>query len=173
MKLTGRTVLVTGGMLTALACLFPLEVVVVWAADDKPCYLHGREFELSWRHSVEHQLWREHYRREGNGFLLEQTWLQTFGAGTPSQGEPVRAPEGYIGYRQRIRLAEINWVVSTNMQGELTAQQQSIPIYRLVSDYSEVRITASRTALIVFLWGRTCHEWASEAGFSRVATHFK
>lgn len=147
-------------MITALACLFPLKLFII-QAENQRCYLDSQTFELSWRHSVEHQWWREQYRHDGDTILLEQSWLQTFGAGTPSQGEPIHGREGYVGYRQQIRLAEINWVVSANMQGELSTPQWVIPIYKLVPDYSEVNITPSRTALIVFLLGRTCHEWAS------------
>ncbi|MGR3806495.1 DUF1850 domain-containing protein [Pasteurella testudinis] len=145
---------------TALACLFPLKLFVIQLSDHS-CYLYSQEFELSWHHSVERQLWREHYRHDGDKILLDQTWLQTFGAGTPSQGTPITAPSGYVGYRQQIRLAEINWVVSANMRGELTAQQRVIPFYQFVPDYSVVRIIPSRIAMIVFLLGRSCHDWAS------------
>lgn len=159
-KVGKYTIIICVGIIVLACCLFPLQLFVVQMASQQ-CYLYGQDFELSWRHSVEHQLWREHYRRDGEVMLLDQTWLQTFGAGTPSQGEPILAPTGYIGYRQHIRLAEINWVVSANMQGELTAQQRTIPIYRLVPDYSNVRIIPSRIIFIVFLLGRSCHEWAS------------
>ncbi|MGV6988341.1 DUF1850 domain-containing protein [Testudinibacter sp. P80/BLE/0925] len=147
-------------LLTALACLFPLKLFVIQFGEHR-CYLYAQQFELRWRHSVERQLWREHYRRDGDAILLDQTWLQTFGAGTPSQGTPIAAPPGYVGYRQRIRLAEINWVVSRNMQGELSTPQVRIPFYQVVPDYSDVRIKPSRTALMVFLWEKSCHDWAS------------
>lgn len=150
-----------GGIpLTALACLFPLKLFVI-QFNDHSCYLYSPEFELSWRHSVERQRWREHYRHDGDKILLDQTWLQTFGAGTPSQGAVIAAPSGYIGYQQQIRLAELNWVVSRNMQGELSTPQLRIPFYQVVPDYSAVRIKPSRTALMVFLWGKSCHDWAS------------
>nr|WP_282958727.1 DUF1850 domain-containing protein [Pasteurella multocida] len=30
---------------------------------------------MQWRHSVEHQLWQEHYRPDGTRLFLYQTWL--------------------------------------------------------------------------------------------------
>ena len=103
MAIAGKRILAIGIAITALACLFPLNVFVITAAE-QTCYLRSPDFELSWRHSVEHQLWREHYRRDGDSILLDQTLLQTFGAGTPSQGEVIPAPNGYVAYRQQLQL---------------------------------------------------------------------
>ena len=157
MAIAGKRILAIGIAITALACLFPLNVFVIIAAE-QTCYLRSPDFELSWRHSVEHQLWREHYRRDGDSILLDQTLLQTFGAGTPSQGEVIPAPNGYVAYRQQLHFNEINWVVSANMQGSLTAKEQVIPLYQFVPDYSVIRIIPSRTTLLFFLLGRSCHD---------------
>ncbi|KAE9527832.1 DUF1850 domain-containing protein [Testudinibacter aquarius] len=159
--ITGKGTKILLLILTALACFLPLKKVFWVSAAERQCYLDSPDFELRWRHSVEHQWWREHYRRDGEGILLDQTLFQTFGAGTPSQGELLSTTHDYVGYRQHIYLHEINWAVSNNMQGSLSTQRQDIPLYQLVPDYTVVRIEPSRIAFIDFLWGMSCYDWAS------------
>ena len=91
------------------------------------CYLAGQDFTLQWRHSVEHQLWQEHYRLDGRQLWLDATYMQTFGAGTPSGGQPLLAPPGFIGQRSQVRLPELNWVVSRRAENRIHTHQTPPP----------------------------------------------
>lgn len=114
---------------------------------------------LQWRHSVEHQLWQEHYRHDGKRLFLYQTWLQTFGAGTPSQGTSlVNVPPGYIGYEQQVTFAELDWVVSRRMEGTINSANWHFPIYQTLPDYSTVNIKPTQSPLILFLLGSACND---------------
>ncbi|HDR1039022.1 TPA: DUF1850 domain-containing protein [Pasteurella multocida] len=143
---------------TLLAGLLPVNYLVVTTAQTR-CYLRAPEFSLQWRHSVEHQLWQEHYRHDGKRLFLYQTWLQTFGAGTPSQGTSlVNVPLGYIGYEQHIELAELDWVVSRRMEGTINSANWHFPIYQTLPDYSTVNIKPTQSPLILFLLGSACND---------------
>lgn len=115
------------------------------------CWLDQDQFSLRWRHSVEHQFWQEHYRRIDKVLLLDRTYLQTFGAGTPSQGKFIDSPKGYIGYQTQIKLKQLNWIVSHNMQGILMTKKGIIPLYQQLPDYSQVQILAKTTILSRYL----------------------
>lgn len=114
------------------------------------CYL-PREFTLQWRHSVERQLWREDYVSDGSLLHLSRTQMQTFGAGMPSDGLPVAADQGFVAQAGRLKLPELNWTVSRNMQGEIRFKERVWPIAAALPDYSTVRITAvSRPRAFVY-----------------------
>ncbi len=117
----------------------------------KQCYLPP-EFTLQWRHSVEHQLWRESYRADSGILHLTRTQMQTFGAGMPSDGLPVAADKGFIAQQGRLKLPELNWTVSRNMQGQILISGRIWPLAETLPDYSSVRITpvAKPRALIYF-----------------------
>lgn len=114
------------------------------------CYL-PREFTLQWRHSVEHQLWREDYVSDGKKLHLSRTQMQTFGAGMPSDGLTVTADKGFVAQQGRLKLPELNWAVSRLMQGEILFKGRVWPLAAEVPDYSEVRIAAvSRPRAFVY-----------------------
>lgn len=125
--------------------LLPSDAVEV-AFAGQVCYLDDKQFVLQWRHSVEHQLWREHYRTANGKLYLEQTELQTFGAGTPSSGKPMPSEKGFIGQQSDVVLNELNWAVSHNMQGEIQTPERIWQIYRQTPDYSTIRIAPVRIA---------------------------
>lgn len=82
---------------------------------------------------------------------MYQTWLQTFGAGTPSQGTSlVNVPPGYIGYEQQVTFAELDWVVSRRMEGTINSANWHFPIYQTLPDYSTVNIKPTQSPLILF-----------------------
>ncbi|MGC6404834.1 DUF1850 domain-containing protein [Bisgaard Taxon 45] len=146
------------GSILLLVGLLPVNYLVIHAPQMR-CYLRVPEFSLQWRHSVEHQLWQEHYRHNGHTLLLYQTWLQTFGAGTPSQGVALaNVPSGYIGYAQHIELTELNWVVSRRMEGTINSANWHFPIYQTLPDYSSVNIKPTQSPLILFLLGSACND---------------
>lgn len=123
-----------------LYLVWPCAVVRV-GLPETSCYLPSGRFMLQWRHSVEHQLWREYYRSDGQSLHLERTEMQTFGAGAPADGESVAAPAGFVGRKSHVVLPEINWAVSKNMQGEIHTLRSAWPLYAQVPDYSTIRIT--------------------------------
>lgn len=83
--------------------------------------------------------------------ILYQTWLQTFGAGTPSQEPLVNVPPGYIGYEQQVTFAELDWVVSRRMEGTINSANWHFPIYQTLPDYSTVNIKPTQSPLILFV----------------------
>lgn len=138
--------------------LYPINFISI-TTEQQECIISHERFALRWRHSVEHQLWYEHYQRQGDNLHLYQTWLQTFGAGTPSQGDFLPdVPQGYVGYKQNIYLPEINWVVSHRMEGSIMIDEQEIPIYQTVSDYSVVKIKPARSIFATFLLRKSCYD---------------
>lgn len=113
-------------------------------------------FILKWRHSVEKQYWQEVYELSDDRLILTKTYTQTFGAGVPSTGEPINAPKGYIGQRINQPMPQIQWVVSTNMQGEILAGDDVLSIYKSVPDYSEVLIVPDRLSFWQFYHLDSC-----------------
>ena len=126
---------------------------------DSVFYLEDSEFILQWRHSVELQNWQEHYRASSDQLFLEASYMQTFGAGTPSSGEIIQAPEGYIGLRSGVVLPYLNWVVSSNMQGALINSNGVWKIFQIVPDYTEVIIKPLQAARIFFWLGNNCYDY--------------
>lgn len=127
------------------------------------CYLDDTVFALQWRHSVEHQLWREFYVSDGLALRLERTETQTFGAGVPSNGKPVRASEkGFAAFESSVVLDETLWTVSSNMQGEIRTLRHVWPIYRQLPDYTAVRIAPVFAPRALRLW-KTCYDLRPES----------
>lgn len=147
--------LLTAGALL-LALVWPRAAVRIGLSESS-CYLPAERFMLQWRHSVEHQLWREYYRSDGQSLHLERTEMQTFGAGTPAGGQTVTTEKGFVGFKSSVRLPELNWVVSRNMQGEIRTLQSAWPLYAQVPDYSTIRITPAYLAQMV-VWLGACDD---------------
>lgn len=132
-------------------------------SDKKVCYFVAPNFQLRWIHSVEKQWWEEQYVREEEGLLLTTTYLQAFGAGTPSTENvaPITKP-GYVGYQINERLPSLNWVVSRRTQGEIDYAGHRILIHQWVPDYSAVTITPKSYSLIDRFNKDFCHELSSD-----------
>lgn len=129
-------------------------------ADNKQCFLAEKQLILQWRHSVEHQLWQEHYHVTPTQLHLYQTFMQTFGAGTPSQGQEVKnAPKGFVGMKTHLTLPQLDWVVSRNMQGQIITATGSWHIANVVPDYTAVHIQPMRLTRIQLWLGENCHEF--------------
>ncbi|MBE2897231.1 DUF1850 domain-containing protein [Pasteurellaceae bacterium HPA106] len=139
--------------LTALCALVPVQGVE-FHSETLHCLLKGETFRLRWHHSVEHQWWIEQYRTQGEQLMLTATWMQTFGAGTPSKGESISAPPGYVGFKRAIAMREINWMVSRNMQGTVLMNGEQWAIYQHLPDYSPVTIRPIKQPFFMFLWRR-------------------
>lgn len=149
-----------------LICLLLLTFLVVGflpishiaiSSGDFDCVNRSKIFSLRWRHSVEKQLWYEYYRYQDQQFELFESWLQTFGAGTPSQAEHViSTPKGYIGYKHTLKFKELHWAVSPNMEGEIHLGNQVVPIAKMLPAYSIVNIKPTRTPLAFYLLRSAC-----------------
>ena len=113
---------------------------------------------MQWRHSVELQNWQEHYHLSSGRLFLNASYMQTFGAGTPSSGEAIQAPEGYIGLRSDVVLPSLHWIVSRNMQGKLITRKGIWKIYQIVPDYTEIHIRPVRQPRGQQWLGAECHE---------------
>ncbi|MCK3655093.1 hypothetical protein A4G19_04720 [Pasteurellaceae bacterium Macca] len=125
-----------------------------------PCIINTDHFALRWRHSVERQLWLEHYQRQGNQLHLYQSWLQTFGAGSPStEKEVTDVPPGYIGYQHNQLFKELNWTVSRRMEGSLLWGKNlnhEWLVYQQLPDYSLLTIHAYSAPRILLLLKKHC-----------------
>lgn len=133
--------------------------VIRLQAEQYDCYFYTDSFRLSWRHSVEQQNWIEFYQRQGRQLQLYETWLQTFGAGTPSAGELVaQTKAGYIGYKQQLNYPELNWVVSPRIKATIEIGSQTWPLYQWLPAYSLVHIQVQRLPFASYLLGRSCDE---------------
>lgn len=123
------------------------------------CYFIEPTFQLRWIHSVEKQWWEEQYLRENGGLLLTTTYIQAFGAGTPSTEAlaEVKKP-GYIGYQINEKLPNLNWIVSRLTQGEIDYGDHQLLIHEWVPDYSEIIIMPKAYSLIDRLQKDFCHE---------------
>lgn len=144
--------LMTAAAFWLIVFFLPIKTAAVVFSDTSTCQLPST-FSLKWRHSVEKQYWQEVYQVKFSQLILTKTYLQTFGAGTPSTGTPTPAPQGYLGEMVNMPMNELNWLVSNNMQGEilmgdaLTGTHDTLPIYQLVSDHSEVIIKPMQLTL--------------------------
>lgn len=123
------------------------QTAVVMSAPDVHCRLPS-VFRLMWRHSIEKQHWQEVYQLDGQVLVLSKTYVQTFGAGVPTSGQPVLAPTGYVGQSVWQVMPQINWLISRNMQGQIifddSLPSHSTPwrLYERLPDYVEVQIKA-------------------------------
>ncbi len=131
--------------------LWPQAAVEI-SLPNRQCYLPP-ELTLQWRHSVEHQLWRESYRSDGKKLHLTRTQMQTFGAGMPSDGLTVAADKGFVAQQGRLKLPELNWTVSRNMQGEIHVDGQIWPLAASLPDYTAVRLAPIKKPRIFIYFG--------------------
>lgn len=139
-----------------LSGFFPISYLSI-SSGEFYCVSRTETFSLRWRHSVEKQLWYEHYQRTDNQFILFESWLQTFGAGTPSSTpKTTQAPKGYIGYRHNVVLNELNWTVSPRMEGTVLFNNGTLPVYRFLPEYSVVSFKSEKSPLWFYLLRSAC-----------------
>lgn len=144
-----------------IGLMLPIKPTAVVDAPPIHCQLPNT-FSLKWRHSVEKQYWQEVYQLDYPNLILTKTYLQTFGAGTPNLGKPVRAPKGYLGQIVNQHLGELNWLVSHNIQAKiamgdtLDAHPVMMPIHQMVADHSVVNIHPMRLTAWQYIRLPTC-----------------
>lgn len=138
----------------------PLIATVMVRVNDISCQL-PTVFSLKWRHSVEKQLWQEVYELNYPKIVLNKTYLQTFGAGTPTSGKSTPAPQGYLGQTVNQSFDELNWLVSINMQGEIILgdalyPSQALMIYQKIPNQSTVNIRPAKLTAWQYLQTPSC-----------------
>ena len=141
----------------ALALLFAQTRVVVVKSDDFECYFKDKNFELSWIHSVEKEDWIEGYRVEKDGFTLISSKFKTFGAGVPSDGNITKKEEGFVIYDTDIKLHEINWIVSQNVNSTLNINNKSFKVYKHFDEYSELHFLVKKLPFWKLYIKENCH----------------
>lgn len=145
--------------------LFRQQPVIQLSFDSHSCYLKRTQFDLKWLHSVEKQWWIESYEIEEGHLLLTDTYLQTFGAGTPStealsqDAKPKYA--GYVHYQIDTTLPYLDWMISSNIQATIINQGRELPIYRWVSDYTNIHIAPKVIPAWKLWFKEPCHEYYS------------
>lgn len=118
-------------------------------------YLRGETFQLEWIHSVENEKWIEIYKRDKNQLLLTKTILNTFGAGTPSDGKIIENTKEGVHMAVDRYLDEINLTVSDNVKTTIiTSKENVVPLYKLTDNYSNINITVTYVYLWEYLGGR-------------------
>ncbi|WP_237739273.1 DUF1850 domain-containing protein [Taylorella equigenitalis] len=122
------------------------------------CYLRDDEFSISWIHSVEKEEWIENYKAVSGNLNLKSTFFKTFGAGTPSDGEVINAPQGYVGYKINRNYPVLNWVVSQNMQGKIIVDGDVWNINKEVPRFTEIQMSSVRVPIINLLFGGFCND---------------
>jgi hypothetical protein len=125
-----------------LTYVFPVNTTIVTLpASARECVIPAESFQLKWRHSVEKTPWSEHYQRASQGFILTDTELVSFGAGTPSTAPVLSQKNGHVRLQVNTFMKEINWMVSRNMQGQIIFDRHQWTVSEQLPDYSLVKIT--------------------------------
>lgn len=149
---------------------FKPQTVVAIEFDNERCIIKDK-FELKWIHSVEKQWWIEAYQVETHNsqplLLLTDTYLQTFGAGTPSTealGWPDDKHPGYAHYLINTRLPYLNWMISSNIKAQIivnpiNSPAYTLPIYQWVDDYTNIYISARTQNLWNLRRQESCDEY--------------
>lgn len=156
------TCLVVGSLIIKALFYTPQNVVMV-QFNDTQCVIKDK-FELLWMHSVEKQWWIESYEARDGQLLLTDTYLQTFGAGTPSTeqgGESSQKYPGYVLYQINSWLPELNWMISSNIKAQIITHKKRLPIYQWVSDYTNIYIFARTQSLWTLLRQESCNDYVS------------
>ena len=84
------------------------------------------------------------YQRASQGFMLTDTELVSFGAGTPSTAPVLSQENGHVRLQVNTFMKEINWMVSRNMQGQMIFDRHQWTVSEQLPDYSLVKITVQR-----------------------------
>lgn len=152
--------LVLGFGVTTL--FYTTKSVIMVQFDDQQCFIKDH-FDLKWTHSVEKQSWIESYRLVNQHLLLTDTYLQTFGAGTPSTesiGENSDLYPGYVNYEVNVQLPYLNWIISSNIEAEIITLDKTLPIYKWVDDYTNIYIYPTTQNLWMLIRQESCNEYA-------------
>ncbi|MBE0443085.1 MAG: DUF1850 domain-containing protein [Psychrobacter sp.] len=138
--------------------------VTVLSFNQESCYIEESSFDIKWLHSVEKQWWIERYQVRSDDFLLTDTYMQTFGAGTPSTETIVsnnsKDYPNYIQYRIQTSLPYLNWMVSHNIKAHVIITNGILPVYNWVDDYTTIYFVPKKLSLWQLLLQESCYEHA-------------
>lgn len=148
-------------VLTVTVSYWPVAVTQLTLGTEQ-CRFTEKEWRLTWRHSVEKTPWSETYQRQSSHLLLTHTEFKNFGAGTPSSGQTLPAPPGYVAYAVNLTLPELNWVVSRRVRSTLWLDDTAWPLFDWVPDYTEAHFTPTYAPLWRTLIKDFCHEQARQ-----------
>jgi len=132
--------------------------IIQFVIDEQTYILTDDTFQLQWIHSVEKEEWVEVYERDHNQLLLSKTILQTFGAGTPSEGSIIPSDDNRIHMEINRHVDDINLIVSVNVQTTVITKQKTIPLYTLTDDYTNIIISVERVHIWDYLGGKRLNE---------------
>ena len=144
------------------ALFFTKYSVITVQFDNHQCFIKDH-FKLKWIHSVEKQWWIESYQTKNEQLKLTDTFFETFGAGTPSTGTLGKDNSlfpSYVHYKVDIELPYLNWMISKRIKAQILTDQQVIPLYKWVEDYTNIYIFASTQSEWKLLRQVSCNEYA-------------
>lgn len=74
----------------------------------------GLKVTLRWIHSIEHEPWQETYFVEGNGLILDEIAIKSYGAGVDGDPGGITTVENGVIYTREInrRIEDLRWVHS-------------------------------------------------------------
>lgn len=166
--LSALLIVIVGGV------FIPIRQGVELSFAQQSCYIDSQSFDLKWLHSVEKQWWAESYQIEADHLLLSDAYLQTFGAGTPSTEAVAQNDRqdyaGYVRYQINTRLPHLDWMVSSNIQAVIIVndknahqvttpnQGRTLPVFKWVSDYTNIHIAPKRLSLGTLLLKEPCND---------------
>lgn len=149
--------------ITIEGLFYTLHDIVTVEFSKGQCVIDGN-FDLKWMHSVEKQWWIESYEAHNEQLFLTDTYLQTFGAGTPSTekiGTNNHRYPGYVHYQINTLLPHLNWMISSHIKAQIITDQKTLPIYQWVDDYTNIYIFAVKQNLWTVLRQESCNDYTT------------
>lgn len=160
-KLPNKLWLLVLGAVTALSTLlmsWPINFLHI-SSTNFQCVSHIQTFQLQWIHSVEKEHWRENYQISGQQLLLTSTQFKTFGAGTPSSGNPITRHDGWLHQHVKRLLPRIHWIVSANVESTILSKLGAWPLYQDLNQYAEVQIQVSQAPRWHYFTLESCDDY--------------
>lgn len=143
-------------MLLLGTSLYPWFTRINLSTEKFSCDFREDILTLQWIHSVERELWRETYQAKADHLRLFRSQFKTFGAGMP-YNEPLKTQDGFVESNPNLRMPQIHWIISRNVESTLNTTQGDLPIYRYFDDYSEITLSVHKKNIWTFLKD-TCYD---------------
>lgn len=152
-----------GGAITLLLLISFIKVtVIVGIVNDKSYIVSKNSFQIQWIHSVERERWDEFYNRRGNKLVLTKTILNTFGAGTPSEGKIIESDDHRVHMEVDRTMENIHLIISENVETTIVIDDKVIPLYEHFDHFSEMKIFVDRVHLFDYLRKERLYESINE-----------
>lgn len=160
-KRLNKYVFVGLGAITALSLMIssrPIASLQI-SSTDFQCVLTEQSFTLQWIHSVEKELWQEHYQTANQQLLLTTSHFKTFGAGTPSNEGTITSKDGWLHYQVDRLLPRINWIISRNVESTILTKLGVWPIFKDFNDYAEIQIQVMQVPRWHYFTQESCDDY--------------